>query len=69
MQSILKLLLFFSIMLTVSCGGEEANLPTPTTPETPTVTPTTPTTTTGNEQYLNEKSSYILTKRNYPLLN
>ena len=62
MQTIPKTLCFLSILLLFSCGGEEANLPTPTpTPEEPIVTPTTPT--SGNEQYLNEKSSYIFDQK------
>lgn len=57
------LFLFLCLLLLLSCGGEETNLPTPT-PETPTVTPSTPT--TGSEQYLNEKSSYIFDQKKLP---
>ena len=59
MQITIKNLLFLCVLVLFSCG-EETNLPTPI-PETPTVTPTTPT--TGIEQYLNEKSSYIFDQK------
>lgn len=69
MQSYSKNLLFIFLcgLFLFSCGGEEANLPSPTnTPEAPTTNPTTPTTTTGDEQYLNEKSGYIFDQKKLP---
>ena len=63
MQITTRNLLFLCILLLLSCAGEETNLPTPT-PEVPIVTPSTPT--TGSEQYLNEKSSYIFDQKKLP---
>ncbi len=67
MQTIPKTLCFLSILILFSCGDEATNLPTPTptpTPEVPTVTPISPT--TGNEQYLAEKSGYIFDQKKLP---
>ncbi len=65
MQTITKALLFISVLILFGCGEEEANMATPTpTPEVPTVTPSTPT--TGNEQFLNEKSDYIFDQKKLP---
>lgn len=65
MQNITKTLFFLGVLLLISCGEEEASLPSPTpTPEVPAVTPPTPT--TGNEQFLNEKSDYIFDQKKLP---
>jgi len=65
MQSITKMLFFLGLLILISCGSEEDNLPTPTTtPETPTVTPNTPDVT--EKQYLSEKSTYIFDQKKLP---